>query len=300
MPKVTELGYVGLSISNLNQWKAYACEVAGMEFVDEGEKDRAYLRMDEWHHRIVLHADGGDDIAYLGLRVPGPIEFKTMAEKLESAGITLRHGSDAEANERRVMALLKMRDPGGNQVEIFWGPQTDRHKPFHPGRPMFGRFVTGDQGLGHLVLGQPDPEAAIRFYETLGFVGAAGMKIALPGGIVAKPIFMHINGRQHSIAFAPAPEGKRLHHMMFEYTELKDLGIAHDLVRARQIPVAMQLGMHANDEQLSFYSATPSGFTWELGWGGRQASAQLDYHTRDVFGHAPEAKGYALDLPLNG
>jgi 2,3-dihydroxyethylbenzene 1,2-dioxygenase len=300
MSKVTELGYVGLSISNLDRWKAYACEIAGMEFLDESERDRAYLRMDEWHHRIVLHLDGRDDIAYLGFRVPGPIEFAAMAENLRKAGIGYRQGTAEEAAERRVMAVLKTADPNGNAVEVFWGPQVDSHKPFHPGRPMFGRFVTGDQGLGHCALGQNDPEAAIRFYEALGFVGAVGYHIRLPDGAVAKPVFMHMNNRQHTLAFAPAPEGKRVHHLMFEYTSLKDLGIAHDLVRARNIPVAMQLGMHSNDEQLSFYSGNPSGWTWELGWGGRPAQAQFELHARDVFGHAPEAKGFALDLPMNG
>jgi len=39
--------------------------------VDEGESDRCYLRMDYQHHRIVLHADGRDDLAYLGFRVAG-------------------------------------------------------------------------------------------------------------------------------------------------------------------------------------------------------------------------------------
>src|SRR3546814_7560997 len=66
MVGVTELGYLGLSVSDLDAWKSFACGVGGMEYVDEGEGDRAYLRMDKWHHRITLHADGGDDLAYLG------------------------------------------------------------------------------------------------------------------------------------------------------------------------------------------------------------------------------------------
>lgn len=45
MSVVTELGYLGLSVSDLAAWRAYAAEVAGMEVVDEGEGDRLYLRM---------------------------------------------------------------------------------------------------------------------------------------------------------------------------------------------------------------------------------------------------------------
>lgn len=300
MSNVTELGYVGLSISDLDRWKAYACEISGMEFLDEGEGDRVYLRMDEWHHRITLHIDGGDDLAYLGLRVAGPREFAAMAEKLESAGIAFRRGSQKEAAERRVMDVLKLADTGGNPLEIFWGPQVDAHKPFHPGRPMFGRFLTGANGMGHCAVMVPELGAAIRFYETLGFVGAIEYEIPMPDGAVVKPVFMHVNGRQHTLAFLPGTEGKRINHLMVEYTHLKDLGIAHDLVRARKVPVAMQLGMHSNDEMLSFYNVNPSGWAWELGWGACDAQPQQAYHLRDVFGHAPEGTGYGLDLPMDG
>ena len=41
--------------------------------------------------------------------------------------------------------------------------------PFTPGRPMSG-FVTGEQGLGHVVLIVPDLAAAEAFYtDVLGF-----------------------------------------------------------------------------------------------------------------------------------
>lgn len=299
MSIVTEVGYLGLSISDLDRWKLFACDIVGMEFLDEGEGDRAYLRMDEWHHRITLHLDGGDDFSYLGLRVAGPNELAAIADKLAQAGAEVRRGTEQEARERRVLELLKTSDPGGNQLEIFWGPQIDAHKPFHPGRPMFGGFVTGEQGFGHCVLAQGDVEAAIRFYELLGFEGSVEYVFTMPDGSFVKPVFMHVNGRQHSVAFLPAiPGTKQMNHMMAQYSELKDLGIAHDLVREHRFDVAVQLGMHSNDQMLSFYAGNPSGWAWELGWGGCDASAQQAYHTRDVFGHGSEAPGYGFDVPM--
>ncbi len=297
MSKVTELGYLGLSISDIEKWKAFACGIVGMEFVDEGEKNKFYLRMDEWHHRIVLHVDGGDDYAYMGLRVAGPNELSAMAEKLANADIAFQYGTEKEADERRVMGLLKTVDPGGCKVEIFWGPQVDAHKPFHPGRPMFGRFLTGSQGMGHVLVAQPDLEAATRFYETLGLVGAAEYKFTLPNGqVVRQPVFMHCNDRQHTVAFGLVPAGKRINHVMIEYANLKDLGIAHDLTQARKIDIAKHLGMHTNDGQLSFYPANPSGWAWELGWGGREALSQQEYYTYDMFGHEPGPPQYGLAI----
>ena len=298
MAGVTELGYIGLSVSDLDAWVHFAGDVVGMEVVDEGEPDRRYLRMDNWHHRIVLHADGGDDLAYSGWRVPGPAEFAEMAEALQTAGIVVKVASAEEAAERRVLGLMRMESPGGNPTEIFYGPQVDAWKPFHPGRPMFGRFVTGDQGVGHLILNEPDVAAATEFYQHLGLIGSVEYQIPLPDGHVAAMTFMHCNDRQHSIAFGLPPMGRRANHLMLEYSELDDLGIAHDTVAREKIDVTLMLGKHANDAALTFYCANPSGWLWELGWGAKKAPAQQEYYTRDIFGHDNGVPGYGLDLPL--
>lgn len=298
MAKVTELGYMGLSVSNLEAWKDYAAGIVGMEVVDEGEGDRIYLRMDRWHHRIALHADGGDDLAYLGWRVSGPVELEEITEQLRQADVQFKVASDEEAAERRVLGLVKTTDPGGIPTEIFYAPQVDTHKPFHPGRPMYGKFVTDGHGIGHCILRQDDVPAAVRFYQLLGLRGSVEYRLQLPNGMVATPYFMHANERQHSVAFGLGPMSKRINHLMIEYTELDDLGIAHDTVRQRKIDVALQLGKHANDEALTFYHANPSGWLWELGWGARKAPAHQEHYTRDIFGHGNEASGYGMDIEL--
>jgi catechol 2,3-dioxygenase-like lactoylglutathione lyase family enzyme len=123
MVQVTEMGYIGLGVKNLDEWKDFATRILGMELADEGERDRVYLRMDYWHHRIVLHANGSDDMEYLGFRVAGPDEFGEMQRQLSEAGIEYRVGSEDEASERRVLELMKLNDPDGNPIEIFHGPE---------------------------------------------------------------------------------------------------------------------------------------------------------------------------------
>ena len=298
--KVTELGYLGISVTDGSAWREYAANVVGMEVVDEGEKDRFYLRMDTWHHRITVHVCDRDDLEYLGWRVAGPDELEAMAEKLKAAGYEYRVASEDEAKERHVLGLLKLNDPGGNPTEIFWGPRVDAGKPFHPGRPMYGRFVTAGEGVGHCILRQEDDEAAYKFYRTLGLRGSVEYKLPLPGGMTARPTFMHCNERQHSVAFGLGPMPKRINHLMIEYTDLDDLGIAHDIVRKRELDVAVQLGKHSNDKALTFYHANPSGWLWELGWGAAKAPEQQEYYHGDIFGHGNEAEGYGMDIELSG
>ncbi len=291
MVQVTELGYIGLGVSDVAGWTKFAREILGLEVRDEGEGDRVYLRMDYWHHRIVLHANGDDDIAYLGLRVAGAEEFGEMQKQLANAGIQYRVGSLEEAEERRVLELLKLSDPDGNALEIFHGPLVRAGQPFHPGRGMHGRFLTGAGGLGHCILRERDPEAAVRFYQALGMRGGVEYKFGT-GPKALQIRFMHCNDRDHSVAFGIGAPTKRLNHIMLEVDNLDDVGLTHDLVRKAKIPVATQLGKHANDHMFSFYFQTPSGFQIEYGFGGRPATHQSEYYDGDTYGHAPEAGGF--------
>jgi 2,3-dihydroxyethylbenzene 1,2-dioxygenase len=294
MVQVTELGYIGIEAKKPDEWKKFATEILGMELADDGERDRCYLRMDYWHHRIVLHEGASDDMAYLGFRVAGPDEFRAMERQLSEARIECRIGSDEEAGERHVLEIMKLNDPGGNPIEIFHGPEVQFSKPFHPGRPMHGRFKTGTGGLGHCIIRQNDPEAARRFYQALGMRGGVEYKIRA-GKRVVTPIFMHCNDRDHTVAFGIGDMGRRINHIMLEVENFDDVGLAYDLVRRRKLPVMITPGKHSNDHMYSFYLSNPSGWMFEYGWGGRDATHQSEYYVEDIYGHRPEAGGFGSE-----
>jgi 2,3-dihydroxyethylbenzene 1,2-dioxygenase len=293
--RVTELGYMGIGVRDLDAWKAFARDVVGLQVVDAGA-DGCFLRMDYWHHRIAVHRDDSDDLAYLGLRVAGADELELMRRQLGAAGIEARVGSPDEAAERRVLGLLKLADPNGNPLEIFHGPEVRYHEPFHPGRGMHGRFKTDAGGMGHCFLHAADPAAAGRFYAALGMRGGVEYQIRM-GAQTFAPVFMHCNDRDHTIALAPGQPTRRIHHLMLEVDTLDDVGLTHDLVRRAKVPVDLTLGKHANDQAFTFYFRNPSGWTWEYGWGSRPATYQSEYYVADVFGHQFEAGGFAGGEP---
>ena len=293
MVQVTELGYVGLGVKDLDAWKNFATSIVGLELADDGEPDRCYLRMDYWHHRIVLHHDGSDDLAYLGFRVSGAHEFAEMQRQLSEAGIKFRVGSIEEAEERRVLGVLKLNDPDGNPVEIFHGPLTEFSKPFHPGRPMHGRFKTGAGGMGHCIVRERDVDAAQRFYQQLGMRGGVEYKFGA-GKRTVGLVFMHCNERDHTVAFGIPAGDRRLNHIMLEVDNLDDVGMTYDLVRKNNIPVTITPGKHSNDHMYSFYFRNPSGWMFEYGWGARPATYQSEYFVGDMYGHQPEAGGFGM------
>ncbi|MGH8013791.1 MAG: VOC family protein, partial [Candidatus Binataceae bacterium] len=282
MVQITELGYMGVGVRDLDAWKDFATRIIGMELADDGERDRCYLRMDYWHHRLVLH-QGDDDLEYLGFRVAGADEFTQMQRQLSEAGISYRVGSEDEAVERHVLEVMKLNDPAGNPIEIFHGPEIQFSKPFHPGRRMHGRFKTATGGLGHCIIRQDDPAAAQRFFTILGMRGGVEYKFRVGKRLIA-PIFMHCNDRDHTVAFGVGPEKRRINHLMIEVDNLDDLGLTHDLVRREKVPVAITLGKHSNDHMYSFYVRNPSGWMFEYGWAGRPATHQSEYYVEDIYG----------------
>ena len=286
MVQVTELGYLTLGVKDLAKWKTFAAQVLGVEVVEGKDPGRCYLRMDYWHHRIVLEENGVDDLMTLGLRVAGQDEFREIAKRLEAVGVKLRIGSFEEAYERHVLEVMMLQDPGGYSLEIFHGPHVQADRPYLSGRRMHGRFKTGTGGLGHAMIRCPAGlEETYAFYKLLGMRGGIEYRVPVPG--LPRPadlMFLHCNDRDHTLAFA-GPGKKRINHLMFEVEEFDDVGLAYEAVKKAGCKVGIQPGRHANDQMYSFYFLNPSGFMSEIGWGARPSTHQSEYYQRDTFGH---------------
>jgi 2,3-dihydroxyethylbenzene 1,2-dioxygenase len=283
MAPVTELGYVRFGVADLAAWREFATHLLGLEVSDDTEKGRLYLRTDAWHHRIILEQDGSDDLLGAGLRVAGPEEFRAMQDVLRGQAVPFQLADDKLAKERRVLELITLADPAGNPLEIFHGPRVDTHRPFHPGRGMYGKFVTGEGGVGHMMLQYQDLDATYAFYKLLGMRGSIEYRVPTPDGNTLDILFMHCNSRDHTFAFG-LPSKSRVNHLMLEVDTLDDVFLTYELVKEKY-PIAISPGKHANDRMFSFYCISPSGFQVEIGYGGRAATHQSEYFVRDTYGH---------------
>src|SRR5262245_50900372 len=244
-PKITELGYLGIGVRDVAAWRFYANEILGMEWVENG--DATALRMDYWHHRILVEPGEDDDVLFVGFRVAGPEEFRAMQQHLKECGVAFKVASAAEAEKRCVLELLRFADPAGLPLEIFHGPLVDRHKPYRPGRGMHGKFLTGASGLGHVIVRDAGVEESYRFYsKVLGFRGSVEVRFSMAGQR-REPIFMHCaSERDHTLAFGAGPLPKRIHHLMVEVDNIDDVGLAYDLARQNKVPILFEPGRHAN------------------------------------------------------
>lgn len=267
--QLSGLGYFGLRTQRMDQWRTFAEDVLGLTVATT--PDGLRLRADDRAWRIALHEAGTEEFAYVGWEVPGPAELAAAAEELEAAGVAVKHADEELLRQRDVLGLIHIEDPNGVRVEIFHGART-AVTPFVS--PTGARFVTGDQGLGHVVFNVDDFEATYRFYtELLGFRPSDFCDLGRK-----RIAFLHTNPRHHSLAFAGLvidPERKpkkdiepgELFHFMLEVDDVDTVGYAYDRAQDAGVPIALTLGRHSNDKMLSFYAITPSGFEVEYGHG---------------------------------
>lgn len=267
MERVRQLGYLGLAVSDLGAWEDFGANVLGLEPERDGREGLRF-RMDEYAQRFILERDGADDVRYLGWEVPDARALAAVAERIRHAGFEVSEGDPQEAAVRRVAGLVRATDPNGLASEIYYGAERCFERPFHSPRPISG-FVTGEQGLGHVVLGVDHAGESLAFYrDALGLRESDLITMGRPGREVTVS-FLHCNPRHHSVALVEARPVKRLNHFMVQVRSLDDVGAAYDLAQSREIPLSTTLGRHTNDHMVSFYMASPSGFDVEYGWGAR-------------------------------
>lgn len=265
---VIGLGYFGIGASDLTAWRAYADEILGCH-VDDGPDGSLRVRLDRREWRIQIDSSGEDDLSFVGWEADGAASFAAAVARLRDGGVQVDEDA-ALAAKRGVRGLARFTDPGGVRSELFWGATERGDLPLILPTGCKG-FVTGEQGLGHLVFSTTDPQALHDFYvDLMGFRISDYIYDTRMGP--DKPIevtFLHGNARHHSLAWAALPAPKKLLHFMLQTETLDDVGFALDRVQARGVPLSLALGRHVNDHMVSFYAWTPSGFEVEYGWGAR-------------------------------
>jgi 3,4-dihydroxy-9,10-secoandrosta-1,3,5(10)-triene-9,17-dione 4,5-dioxygenase len=271
---IRSLAYLRIEATDVAAWREYGLKVLGLVEGKGADPEAVYFRMDDFPARLVIVASDRDHLAVSGWETGNAAGLQEIRDRLESNGVPYKEGTTDELADRRVDELIRFEDPSGNTLEVFHGAALEHRRVVSP----YGhRFVTGEQGLGHVVLSTDDDGAALRFYrDVLGFRLRDSMR--LPPQLVGRPAggtpawlrFFGCNPRHHSLAFLPLPTASGIVHLMLEVTDADDVGLCLDRALRRKVPMSATLGRHVNDLMLSFYMKTPGGFDVEFGCEGRQ------------------------------
>src|SRR5689334_10501409 len=161
---IGSLGYLGLKVKDPGAFETFATHILGLMPVESDGAMR--FRLDELGWRIAVEQGEADDVAYLGFEVSGSAELEGIRKRLLEAGVAVDIGLPEVVAARQVVGLISCKDPDGLPVEIFYGPTLRTETPFASLAGVSG-FVTGTQGLGHVVLSTKAVAAARRFYQDL-------------------------------------------------------------------------------------------------------------------------------------
>ena len=272
MAEINSLGYVGLGVSDLEQWQRFATEILGMQ-VGQRDAQGISLRMDEHQQRIFLEEDSRDDLLVAGWELKTERALEEYVAELRDKGVEVGALPAELLQRRKVEKAYACLDPNGFTHEFYFGAHVARLQESFRSRVLKSRFVCGELGVGHILpfAKAGKGEQTVSFYKDVLKLRVSDYirEEIMPGLLVNATFFHCASGRHHSIATAENPMAtKTLNHIMFQVEDIDDDGLAYDRTVAAGIPVALELGHHPNDRMFSFYARTPSGFNFEIGWGG--------------------------------
>jgi 3,4-dihydroxy-9,10-secoandrosta-1,3,5(10)-triene-9,17-dione 4,5-dioxygenase len=289
MIDIRALGYFVAQTDNLKEWKDYAEQVLGMMTAPAPEGG-LYIKMDERPYRMLILE--GDKKSYVssGWELASLESFQAATAELDSKNIAWEKASPTLCKQRGVQDIALVKDPSGNTHELFWGHRSGFEHFISPvGIP---KFVTGDMGLGHVVLPAPNFQETLSFMkDVLGFGVSDLFNFQPAPDMDPLPIyFMHCNNpRHHSLAICGFPVESGCVHAMVEVENMTEVGRAHDRHQAHGVKLSATLGQHLNDHMTSFYMKTPSGFDMEFGFGGLQVDwkehSAFEFSRVSMWGH---------------
>lgn len=281
MTEIRGLGYLKVQASDIDRWRELTVEALGLQESKGPEPDGLYLRLDEREARLIVLPGDTDRVLAIGWEVRDQFALAAVGRAVESSGTAVKVLSARECDERRVEAAITFDDPAGTPTEVFFGPVLD-HSPVITKYSQ--AFVTGEQGLGHVVLPTTAMDETVSFYtEVLGFLPRGAIRLGGRGseGPVRRVRFMGVNQRHHSLAVCPAPHGEPpgLVHLMLEVDGLDAVGRALDEVHRRGFSISSTLGRHTNDKMVSFYVRAPGG--WDIEYGTDGMLVDETYYTAE-------------------
>ncbi|HWT49301.1 MAG TPA: VOC family protein [Mycobacterium sp.] len=289
------LGYVVIETNKFDDWKRFGREAIGMQ-LDEMLPDTLRFRLDANECRFLLRRGPAEDVVALGWHLDDHATFDEISRRIVDHGVPAVEGSDDEAKLRGVERFLRFPGPNGLTQEVY---TTARTSPL-PLDILGSGFVTGAGGLGHVAITTKNPHQLRGYFTHVYDARLSDYIDETINGIKLKIRFLRVNERHHSVAIASAialpvnPIRTRVQHVNVQVTTLDDMVTSYQRVKELGFHMALSVGQHTNDKELSFYAQTPSGFEWEVGWNpivvDESTWKPTTHQGISIWGHKPEGQ----------
>ncbi|MBJ8343838.1 VOC family protein [Antrihabitans sp. YC2-6] len=261
------LGYVVIETEKFSDWIRFGRDAIGMH-LDSLDADTIRFRLDDHECRFLLRRGPAEDVVAVGWQLDDHVTFDRIVSRVRSHGVLLREGTPEEAALRGVARLTRFPGPKGLTQEIF----TKANVAAAPLDIRTSGFVTGEGGMGHIAITSNKPQQVRGYYNTVFDARLTDYIDETISGLKLKIRFLRVNERHHSVAIAALqqlpvdPIRTRVQHLNIQVAALDDMTTSYLRVGDLGFDMALAVGQHTNDRELSYYARTPSGFEWEVGW----------------------------------
>jgi 2,3-dihydroxybiphenyl 1,2-dioxygenase len=299
MPDVfgnVHLGYIVVETDKFADWRRFGRDAIGMH-VDETLGGVMRFRLDDNECRFLLQRGPAEDVTALGWQLDDHNTFDEILSRITRHGVPVTEGRAEEAALRGVERLVRFPGPNGLAQEIFTRACTsDTPLDMRVGRG----FVTGEAGIGHVAITTKKPHQMRGYYDTVFDARLSDYIDETISGVKLTIRFLRVNERHHSVAIAAVnrlpvnPIRTRIQHLNVQVADLDDMTASYQRVKELGFDMALGVGQHTNDKELSYYATTPSGFEWEVGWNpivvDENTWEPTTYQGISIWGHTPEGQ----------
>jgi len=262
------LGYIVIETEKFADWRRFGRDAIGMH-LDETLRDVMRFRLDGHQCRFLLQRGPAEDVTTLGWHIDDHRTFDEILNRVTRHSVPVHEGTGEEADLRGVERLVRFPGPNGLVQEIF---TRACHSDVEPNMAVRHGFVTGEGGIGHVAITSKKPQQIRGYYDTVFDARLTDYIDETIGGLKFKIRFLRVNQRHHSVAIAAVnrlpinPIRTRVQHLNIQVADLDDMTASYQRVKELGFHMALAVGQHTNDKELSYYAMTPSGFEWEVGW----------------------------------
>ncbi|MCG7204760.1 VOC family protein [Streptomyces arenae] len=286
------LGYIVIESNRFTDWRRFGADAIGMHH-DAVDSHLMRFRLDDQECRFLVRRGPAEDVVATGWHIDDHAGFEQIEARIRAHGVPVAEGTAEEAALRGVERLLRFPGPKGVTQEIYTTPRMASE----PLRMLASGWVTGDSGMGHIAITSTKPTQLRGYFSTVFDARLTDYIDEAISGVKLKVRFLRVNERHHSIAIAAVrglpidPIRTRVQHLNIQAASLDDLARSYDRVHELGFDMALSVGQHTNDKELSYYARTPSGFEWEVGWNPiviDEATWQPSTHRGiSIWGHTP-------------
>ena len=290
------LGYIVVETDRFADWRRFGRDAIGMH-LDETLRDVMRFRLDNNECRFLLQRGPAEDVTTLGWQIDDHRAFDEVLARVSGHGVPISEGTAEEAALRGVERLMRFPGPNGLVQEIF---TRARRSDTPAGMAVRGGFVTGEGGIGHVAVTSKKPHQIRGYYNTVFDARLTDYIDETISGLKFKIRFLRVNQRHHSVAIAAVnrlpinPIRTRVQHLNVQVADLDDMTASYQRVKQLGFDMALAVGQHTNDKELSYYAMTPSGFEWEVGWNpvviDEKTFEPTTYQGISIWGHTREGQ----------